>query len=85
MYFYVSDDYQNLVNAHFTDCFDGLLPLFDSSQQHAILRVRYHSISFWLLVLPLVRSQFDHSVQKFRDSLTLAVLQEAFALFAICL
>jgi len=59
------------MNVIFNDEFCQLLPLFDSLQQWAILWTKDGNISSWLSVLPLARTQFDLSVQEFRDGLAL--------------
>jgi len=64
-------DHQKLMDSVFNERFDRLLPSFDSNQHHAILQVKDSNASSWLSVLPLERSQFDLSAQKFRDGLAL--------------
>ena len=64
-------DHRKLMDSIFTEQFDRLLPSFDSNQRRAILRARDSNTSSWLSVLPLERSQFDLSVQEFRDGLAL--------------
>ena len=55
----------------YTNEFDRLLPSFDPSQQHTILRASEQHISYWLFVMPLEKSRFDLSAQEFRDGLAL--------------
>ena len=77
-------NYHEQMNSIFTEQFDELLPLFDSSHQRAILRAKDHNISSWLSVLPLARSQFDLSAQEFRDGLALRYKKPLLALPLSC-
>lgn len=68
----------------FNDKFCQLLPLFDSLQQWAILRAKDSSISSWLSVLPLARSQFDLLAQEYRDGLALRYKKPLLSFPSVC-
>jgi len=61
-----------------------LLFSFDSTQHRAILQARDGNNSSWLSVLPLERSQFNLSVQEFRDGLALHYRKPLQCLPAAC-
>ena len=76
--------YRHQLNIIFDEEFGRLLALFDPMQQRAILRARDGNISSWLSVLPLARSQFDLSVQEFRDGLALHYRKPLLSLPFVC-
>jgi len=57
---------------------------FDSLQQQGILWAKDSNISSLLSVLPLARSQFDLSVQEFRNSLALQYKKSLLSASCIC-
>jgi len=77
-------DHWKLMDSLFTEQFNWLLPSFDSNQCHAILQTRDSNTSSLLSVLPLERSQFDLSVQEFRDGLALHYRKPLLHLPAAC-
>jgi len=77
-------DYWKLMDSVFTEQFDRLLPSFVSNQCYAILQARDSNTSSWLSSLPLERSQFDLSVQEFRDGLSLHYRKPLLCLPAAC-
>jgi len=77
-------DHRKLIDSVFNEQFDRLLPSFDSTQRHAILRAGDSNTSLWLSVLPLERSQFDLSAQEFRDGLALHYRKPLLCLSAAC-
>jgi len=77
-------DHQEWMDSVFTEQFDRLPPSFDSTQRRTILQARVSNTSLRLSVLPLERSQFDLSVQEFRDGLALHYRKPLLCLPAAC-